>query len=250
MKRSFVLAGAALAACFTTGAFAQSDTKPAGDGARHHMEAPKTRAEVEARVKERLAKLDVNKDGFITPDELHHHGMHPGGPGHDGAAGADRVDPKDRADRMFALMDADKNGQISKAEFEAFHAAHRPGGPDGGRDGRERFARWGGGPRRGMWMMHMRREMMAHRMFEQEDANHDGKVSLAEAEKAALDRFDKVDTNHDGVISDAERDAARQQMAARFHEWREHRWGNGGGGWGHHGDAPPPPTGAPAAPQG
>jgi Ca2+-binding EF-hand superfamily protein len=76
-------------------------------------------------------------------------------------------------------------------------------------------------------MMHMRHAMMAHRMFEREDADHDGKVSLAEAEKAALDRFERIDTNHDGVISDAERDAAHQQMAARFRarraQWMEHK---------------------------
>ena len=248
MKRSLFLAGVGLAVCISAATYAQADAPPAADTTGHHMQQPKTRAEVEARVKERFAALDVNKDGFITPDEMRHHGMRPGGPDHKGPG---RADPKDRADRMFAMMDTDKNGEISKAEFEAFHAAH-PGGRFGhdGPGGGERFARWGGPRHGGMWMMHMRREMMARRMFEREDANHDGKVSLAEAEKAALDRFDKIDTNHDGVISDAERDTARQQMAARFHEWREHRWGGGHDGWGHHGDTPPPAAGTPANPQG
>ena len=231
MKTSFLLAGTVLAACFAGAAVAQSDAKPVGEGAHHHMEAPKTRADVEARVKERFARLDVDKDGFITPDELRHHGMHPGGPGHEGAAGADHAGSKDRADRLFAMMDTDKNGQISRAEFDAFHAAHMHGDPEGGRD---RFAHWDGPRRGGMWMMHMRHEMMARRMFEHEDADHGGKVSLAEAEKAALDRFDKVDTNHDGVISDAERQTAREQMAARFRE-RRAQW------QARKGDMPPPP---------
>jgi hypothetical protein len=246
MTKSLFLAGVWLAASCFAAAHAQKDMPPPADGLRHHMQAPKTRAEVEARVKARFAALDANKDGFITPDELHHRGLHRDGP--DGAKGADRgADHKARADRMFAMMDTDRNGEIGKAEFEAFHADHEHGG-SGGPDRQERFAGWGGGQRHGgMWMMHMRHQIMADRMFDREDANHDGRVSLAEAEKAALDRFDRVDTNHDGVISDAERDAARQQMAARFHEWREHRWG---GGWGHRGDAAPPSSGAPAAPQG
>ena len=236
MKRSLFLAGMGLAIWFSVGEYAQADAPSSADTAGHATHAPRTRAEVEARVKARFAALDANHDGFITPDELLHRGMHPGGPdaGH-----------KERADRLFAMMDTDRNGVISKAEFEAFHASHAlhgPGGPG-------RFARWGGPHRGGMWMMRMHREMMARRMFEREDANHDGKISLAEAEKAALDRFDRIDTNHDGVISEAERDAARQQMAERFHQWRERRWGSG---WGHHGDgdAPPPPAGAAPAPQG
>jgi len=236
MKRSLFLAGMALAVCFSVAAYAQGDAPASADQAGHAMHAPGTRAEAEARVKARFAALDANHDGFITPDELLHRGMHPGGPnaGH-----------KERADRLFAMMDTDKNGVISKTEFEAFHASHLLHG-SGGRD---RFARWDN-PRRGsMWMMRMRHEMMARRMFEREDANHDGKISLAEAEKAALDRFDRFDTNHDGVISEAERDAARQQMAERFHQWRERRWGRD---WGRHGDgdAPPPPAGAAPAPQG
>ena len=48
-------------------------------------------------------------------------------------------------------------------------------------------------------------------MIERLDANHDGKVSRAEAESAALARFDAADTNHDGTLSDAERQAARRQ---------------------------------------
>lgn len=229
MKRSLFLAGVGLAVCFSAAACAQADTPPPADKMGHHWQPPRTRAEVEARVKQRFAALDTNKDGFITPDELRHHGMHPVNSDH---AGPGHADPKEPADALFAMMDADKNGEISKAEFEAFHAAHMRSGPHRG----------------GMWMMHMRHEMMARRMFEREDANHDGKISLAEAEKAALDRFDRIDTNHDGVISDAEREAAHQQMAERFRAWREHRWGDGG--WGHHGDAPPPAPGASASPQG
>jgi len=141
------------------------------------------------------------------------------------------------------MMDKDGNGQISKAEFDAFHAEHMHGPHgSGGKPAPEGLATAeGGASPAGAGPWHMRRHgwhgMMARMMFAHADADHDGKVSLAEAEKAALDRFDRIDTNHDGVISDAERQAAHAQMAARFRErgahWQDHK-----------GDAPPP------APQG
>jgi len=149
---------------------------------------------------------------------------------HDGSVSA--TEHAAGAKRMFAMMDKDGNGEISKAEFEAFHADHARG---------PGFARWGGPHPGGM---RMRRAMMAHGMFERADLDHDGKVSLAEAEKAALDRFDRIDTNHDGVISEAERDAARAQMAMRWREHRGRHWNAEGPGHDHG----PPPPGAP--PQG
>ena len=78
-------------------------------------------------------------------------------------------------------------------------------------------------------------------MFRHADADHDGKVSLAEAQTAALARFDKIDTNHDGVLSDAERDAGRARMAERFRDrhahWMEHK-----------GDVPPATPTTPSTP--
>jgi hypothetical protein len=41
------------------------------------------------------------------------------------------------------------------------------------------------------------------------DADHDGKVTAAEAEKLRGDRFDKADTNHDGTLTPEEMEAAR-----------------------------------------
>jgi hypothetical protein len=42
-------------------------------------------------------------------------------------------------------------------------------------------------------------------MFEDADANRDGRVSLAEAQAMALAHFDKADLNHDGKITPEER---------------------------------------------
>jgi len=49
-------------------------------------------------------------------------------------------------------------------------------------------------------------------MIERLDADHDGKISLAEAIAASLARFDAADTNHDGTLSPEERAAAMAQM--------------------------------------
>jgi hypothetical protein len=46
-------------------------------------------------------------------------------------------------------------------------------------------------------------------LFEMADTNHDGRVSLQEAEAAALAHFDKVDLNHDGRITPDERQQVR-----------------------------------------
>jgi len=53
------------------------------------------------------------------------------------------------------------------------------------------------------------------RMFEMADANHDGRVSLAEAQSAALAHFDRADLNHDGRITPDERQQARQLRRER-----------------------------------
>src|SRR5690349_24765266 len=52
------------------------------------------------------------------------------------------------------------------------------------------------------------------RMFEMADANRDGRVSLQEAQSAALQHFDMVDANRDGQVTPEERGQMRQQMRA------------------------------------
>jgi Ca2+-binding EF-hand superfamily protein len=48
----------------------------------------------------------------------------------------------------------------------------------------------------------------ANAAFNAVDANHDGKLSLAEANRRPLAAFDQMDTNHDGVLSVQEKIAA------------------------------------------
>jgi hypothetical protein len=205
MSKAVLLAGFWLATSVASVAFAQ----------KHRPEMPGTRAEVQAQVAAQFAGLDRNKDGFLTPDEL------PGLPMPPHARGG--PEDKGRLDRLFAMMDKDGNGEISKTEFDAFHTDHMRtwrtadgGGPD------DRAIAGGNHPMPDAARMERWKRFAEGMMFRHADANHDGKVSLAEAQTAALARFDKIDTNHDGMLSDAEREAGRARMAERFRDPRAH----------------------------
>jgi hypothetical protein len=50
------------------------------------------------------------------------------------------------------------------------------------------------------------------RMFELADTNNDQRVSLQEAQAAALRHFDMADTNRDGRVTPDERRQMRHQM--------------------------------------
>lgn len=71
------------------------------DGHHGWMKGPHTRAEVEAKVKERFAAIDANKDGAVIQAEA------------DAYRDAKRAEKRGR---MFESLDTDKNGQISRAE--------------------------------------------------------------------------------------------------------------------------------------
>jgi Ca2+-binding EF-hand superfamily protein len=55
---------------------------------------------------------------------------------------------------------------------------------------------------------------MGGRMFEEADANRDGKVSMQEATAAAYRHFDMADVNRDGQITREERMQMHQKMRA------------------------------------
>jgi hypothetical protein len=187
-----------------------------------------TRDEVVSHVRALFAHLDANRDGFITREEL------------DGARDrmvgmGDRVreihtNVEQRlADRgvfigdrgaMFDRLDTNHDGMISRGEFMAgrSHAreervmimrdgAGRPGAP-----GMPRMPGAPGMP--GMMGMHMHGMGMGFggHLFDMADANHDGRVSLQEAQAAALAHFDRADLNHDGRITPDERMQMRKEV--------------------------------------
>jgi ribosomal protein S21 len=126
-----------------------------------------------------------------------------------------RADVAARAKAHFAEMDANKDGSISRAEFDAHHqnmmSEGRASPPMAGHGGMKRKHMGHGEGGKG------RMGRMENRMFGMADANKDGIVTEAEATQAALARFDKADANKDGTLSEAERKAARETMRA---EWK------------------------------
>jgi Ca2+-binding EF-hand superfamily protein len=111
---------------------------------------------------------------------------------------------------MFDRLDANHDGNISRQEFMA--------GGQQVRQERVFIMRDGSGPSEPGMKMHMRGMGMhgfGGHLFDMADANHDGRVSLAEAQAAALAHFDKADVNHDGRITPEERQQAHQLRRER-----------------------------------
>lgn len=181
-----------------------------------------TRDELLQHVRRMFARLDANKDGYVTREEVEGlHGrfasmgadMHRRIEGHRGMLG-------NRA-QAFDRLDANHDGVISREEFMKASPEVRERKVVIMREDAE-MPRADG---TGMHEMGMH-EMGMHRMggfgehlFTMADKNHDGRVSLKEAESAALEHFDKADLNHDGKITPEERRHAHEMIR------REHRPG-------------------------
>lgn len=177
----FLLAASAAAVLAASAAFAQTAAAPAVRDTIH------TRQQTLQRVQTLFASRDLNRDGFLTSEELRaDRNVKARGQRADGASG-------DRAAQGFDRFDANKDGMISRAEWEARQTARA--------ERRAERARRGvvGGMDLGI----------RGRMFAMADANRDGRLSLQEATGAALQRFDRIDANRDGQVTPQERQAAR-----------------------------------------
>jgi Ca2+-binding EF-hand superfamily protein len=142
---------------------------------------------------------------------------------------ADRFDPA----KIFARLDANKDGKITQAEADAARNARAAakGKPAPAHAGGGLFARLDTNKDSivtkaefdaAAAQMHsriekagMQRENMVGHMFTAADANKDGKVSLAEMQQAAQQRFDRADVNHDGKLTPDERKQTRQAHRAQ-----------------------------------
>lgn len=212
-----------------------------------------TRDEVIRHVHELFAKLDTNHDGFVTREEVEAfharmeemRGDTPGRNGEQAKMGGamaerfpgHRMAMPDRA-RIFDKLDTNHDGVISRQEFMAAKTElHERRTMVIERDASAAASPPAANPVPGqpdmMMRMHAMHRMEGHDMeghgmamhagmhfgghlFEMADVNHDGRISLQEAEAAALAQFDKADLNHDGKITPEEREQAH---ALR----REHR---------------------------
>jgi hypothetical protein len=158
-----------------------------------------TRNEVAAHVEKFFARLDTNRDGYLTREEINaRHGKMMAMHGDIGKRLAERgIHIGDRG-AMFDRLDTNRDGSISRQEFTSAHAQMREQRVIVMRDGNGPAAP--GRPGAKMRMRHMGMGF-GGRMFDMADGNHDGRVTLAEAQAAALAHFDRADTNHDGRIT-------------------------------------------------
>lgn len=174
-----------------------------------------TRDELVAKVREHFGKLDTNKDGVIAADEIEAMGggkmrmMRMGDHGPGGMAMHD-ADPNAAFDRI----DENKDGSISRDEFAKHRQMRIENVVIRTADGKDAMTKDGKRPRE-MRMKHMGGGMGGH-MIVMADSDHDGRITLAEAQAMALKHFDEMDANHDGKVTPDERKAARPMM------WKMH----------------------------
>jgi Ca2+-binding EF-hand superfamily protein len=227
----FLLGGAVAAMVMAGAALAQGQpaAKAGQPGPRGFMTQTENRTDVPGHVQKMFARLDANKDGFITKTEVE-------------ALQAQRADKAEKRaehfdpSKIFARLDANKDGKITKAEAEAAHSQRvvaKGGQPavaqatgagrlfdraDANKDGvvtRAEFDAAGAQMKARMEQAGMHRGGFAGALFETADTNKDGKVSLAEAQAVALQHFDRADLNHDGKLTPEERKQVRQQIKAQ-----------------------------------
>jgi len=142
-----------------------------------------------------FADLDTNQDGFVTADELKAFGdkMHAewAKKHGDDAAANKPADSKhgDFSQHILERVDTDKDGKISKAEFDA--------------EGSKLFAKLdenGDGKIAQNEMPQRHWAKFGGQMFDRMDTNHDGQVTKAEFEAAGDKMFQRMDKNGDGII--------------------------------------------------
>lgn len=180
-----------------------------------------TRAEVGDHVGKLFARLDANRDGYLTREEIQtqHRKMTAMGPDIEKRLAERGVHIGDRG-ALFDKLDTNRDGNISRQEFMAGRGEVRQQRVIVMRDGKGPMAlgampEMRGHPGMKMRMMHMGGMGFGGRMFDMADANHDGRVSLAEAQAAALSHFDRADANHDGKITPDEHKKVRVMRIER-----------------------------------
>ncbi|KAF0205462.1 MAG: signal transduction protein with EFhand [Gallionellaceae bacterium] len=109
-------------------------------------------------------------------------------------------------------MDANKDGSISKKEFDAFHNKHfkeLDANHDGKISQEEMLAAYPG-------KMHERGDALISKRFDTADANHDGALTKEEAKDMPMlsKNFDEIDTNKDGKVTPEELKAMMEEHRA------------------------------------
>jgi len=227
MKKLLIATAALLAG---TAALAQTPVAPPVPAAppapmAHPMaDRVMTRAETVAMVREHFGRLDADRNGTITTQEAmqghdqmrDHFRQRRVEHGDDGAPHVMRFEHRDPRE-AFDRIDTDKNGWIGRDEFARAHEQRIEKRIEIREKRKEARDDKGG-----------RRELRMHRMgglghggmIVMADSNHDGQITLAEAEAMALQHFDRMDSNHDGQVTPEERRANREVIIKEFREKR------------------------------
>lgn len=234
--KTILLAGFAIAAVAGFAPVLASAQAPTATTPTHRAPHGKaaTRAEMTQKVQQHFARLDADRDGFVTKAES------------EAAMQAKHARVNQRVEKrgtaIFDGLDADKNGVVTRAEAEPFFASGRvdiadarPGEAkprrnwdaliarhDANKDGAISRAEFEAGHAQRAQKIAQRRPAAGMRraapgghMLETADSNNDGRVSLAEATAAATARFDAADTNRDGILSPAEMRQAHQAKGSK-----------------------------------
>lgn len=192
---SLLTLGAALIA---VPAFAAPGGKNMGDADGNGV---LTRVEAQASATQMFAKMDANGDGKLDA--------------------ADRAAKRSEMQaKRFDGLDADKDGSVSKPEWDQQNAARAEKRAEKRAERAEKRAaagEAGEGKRDGMRGHHGKRggHGMRGGMTMKADTDGDKAVSQAEFETAALARFDRMDANKDGQVTAEERKAAWQGMRGK-----------------------------------
>lgn len=194
-----ILGGVAAIALLTVfGGVAVAQNAAPQRPARAAMAQPVSQADFVQRRVERLRTADADRNGTVTAEEMR-------------AAG--QAKRAERRTAMFDRLDANKDGAISRAEFEAPRAeGQRAGRGERGQRGprAEHAGRQHGGMHRG-----------AQRMGRGGEGRFP--IVIAEAEQKATEAFTRLDANRDGSLTGEERRAGMQARRAEMREMREKR---------------------------
>jgi Ca2+-binding EF-hand superfamily protein len=220
------LAPRAAAAAPTPTATPSTPSTPTAHHRANYFTSNQNRADVSAHTEKMFRKLDANHDGFVSKEEI----------------AAVRTDFEQRsaksaptrAAHLFEHLDANHDGKITREEVETSRAKRRAATgntsktrpaagaslfdrADVNKDGVITRAEFDAAVSAGkVTLRHagMRGSQIA-RLFDVADANKDGRLSLEEAQKAALNEFDAADLDHDGALTPAERRQAVQSAKAK-----------------------------------
>lgn len=178
---------AAIAILTIFGGVAVAQTAAPQRPARAAMAQPVSQADFVARRVERLRAADADRNGTVTAEEMRT---------------AHQAKRAERRTALFDRLDANKDGSINRAEFDAPRAE----GQRSGRGERGPHAEHAGrGHRGGM-----------HRGAERMGRHGEGRfpVVIAEAEQKATEAFTRLDADRDGTLTVEERRARMREHRA------------------------------------